>query len=139
MKKILTSIALFAFVSFSPTQAKPTSYVLMCKGGGNMSVDYHSSSDKLTVNFKAGQQSGSNGVSAGVCTWVDRGFRAKEPRRLCQMGVNDVRFHMNGSDKITGIKSSKAPYISRILSGQPFQVRVYNDGNGCMKVTKAGP
>ncbi|MCK5895612.1 MAG: hypothetical protein KAG20_02340 [Cocleimonas sp.] len=138
MKKILTSFALLALVSFSPAQAAPTSYVLMCKGGGNMSVDYNSSSNKLTVNFKAGRQSGGNGIAAGMCTWVDRGFRAREPHRLCQMGVNDVRFHMNGSDKITRMKSSKAPYISRILSGRAFQVRVYNDGNGCMKVTKAG-
>jgi hypothetical protein len=138
MKKILTSIALLALVSFSSVQATPTSYVLMCKGGGNMSVDYNSGSNKLIVNFKAGSRSGGNGISAGMCTWVDRGFRTREPHRLCQMGVNDLRFHMNSSDKITRMTSSKAPYISRLLSGQAFQVRVYNDGNGCMKVTKAG-
>ena len=138
MKKILTSIALLAAISFTPAQAAPTSYVLMCKGGGNMSIDYNSSSKKLIVNFNAGKRSGSNGIASGNCTWVDRGFRPREPHRLCQSGVNDIRFHMNGSDKITSLKSNKAPYIRNILNGRPFQVRVYNDNAGCMKVTKAG-
>ena len=138
MKKILTSTALLAAISFTPALATPTSYVLMCKGGGNMSIDYNSSSKKLIVNFNAGRRSGSNGIASGSCTWVDRGFRPREPHRLCQSGVNDIRFHMDGSDKVTSLKSNKAPYIRNILSGRPFQVRVYNDNAGCMKVTKAG-
>jgi hypothetical protein len=138
MKKIMTSMALLALVSLSSAHAAPTSYVLMCKGGGNMSVDYNAQSNRLVVKFKAGQRSGGQGVSAGSCTWVDRGFRAKEPQRLCQTNVKDIRFHMNGHDKVTSIRSSTAPYIRNILSGRAFQVRVYNDGAGCMKVTKAG-
>jgi len=55
------------------------------------------------------------------------------------MDVNDVTFHMNGADKITALRSSKAPYIKSILSGRAFQVRVYNDNAGCMKVTRPGP
>lgn len=104
-----------------------------------MSVDYNSASNKLIVKFKAGTRGGSKGVSAGYCTWVDRGFRSGEPKRLCQMDVNDVTFHMNGADKITALRSSKAPYIKSILSGRAFQVRVYNDNAGCMKVTRPGP
>lgn len=138
MKKIITAIILLSLTVIMPLQAAPSSYVLMCKGGGNMNIDYNSSTNYLTVNFKAGRQSGSHGVPAGTCTWVDRGFRAGEPKRLCQIGVNDVKFHMNSSDKITQLRSMKAPYISNILSGRSFQVRVYNDGSGCMKITRAG-
>ena len=138
MKKIITATTLLALVLFTPLQAR-NSYVLMCKGGGNMSVDYNSATNKLIVKFKAGNRGGSSGVSAGYCTWVDRGFRPREPKRLCQMDVNDVTFHMNGADKITRLKSSKAPYIKNILNGRAFQVRVYNDNAGCMKVTRPGP
>lgn len=138
MKKILISTILLALVSLSSVQAAPSSYVLMCKGGGNMSVDYNSSNNRLVVKFKAGQRGGGSGVLVGSCTWVDRGFRSREPKQICQTGVDDIRFHMNGSDKVTRMTSSKAPYIRNILSGRPFQVRVYNDGAGCMKVTKAG-
>ncbi|MCK5902983.1 MAG: hypothetical protein KAG28_07525 [Cocleimonas sp.] len=138
MTKIIISIALLGFVLSSSLQAAPTSYVLMCKGGGKMSVDYNATTNKLKVNFKGGLKSGGNGVSAGYCTWVDRGFGVKEPRRLCQTGVDDVRFHLKGNDKVTRLSSSKAPYVKNILKGRAFQVRVYNDGAGCMKVTKAG-
>jgi len=138
MKKIITSMTLLASIAFTPIQAAPSSYVLMCKGGGNMSIDYNSNTNKLIVNFRAGTQGGSHGISAGSCTWVDRGFRQREPKHICQTGVNDVTFHMNGADKVTRMHSLKAPYIRNILSGQPFQVRVYNDGAGCMKVTRAG-
>jgi len=55
---------LLALVLFTPVQAR-NSYVLMCKGGGNMSVDYNSASNKLIVKFKAGTRGGSNAVSAG--------------------------------------------------------------------------
>ena len=138
MKKIITTTVLFALVFFTPVQAR-TSYVLMCKGGGNMNIDYDSVRNKLTVNFKAGNRGGSHGVSAGNCTWVDRGFRPREPHRLCQLGVNDVKFRMNGADKVVRLSSSKAPYIKNILRGRAFQVRVYNDNAGCMRVTKPGP
>ncbi len=138
MNKVLTSIALLSLLSINSAQATPSSYVLMCKGGGNMSIKYNSSTNKLVVNFHGGSRAGNNGVAAGSCTWVDRGFRSSEPRKLCQLGVNDVVFQMNGSDKVTSISSSKAPYIKKILRGDTFQVRVYNDGAGCMKVTRPG-
>jgi len=138
MNKLLTSIALLSLLSINSAQATPSSYVLMCKGGGNMSIDYNSSTNKLIVNFHGGNRAGSNGVAAGSCTWVDRGFRNAEPRKLCQTGVNDVTFHLNGSDKVTSMNSSKAPYIKKILRGNAFQVRVYNDRSGCMKITRPG-
>jgi len=133
---LLTVAASMILTTSTPAVAAGSSYVLMCKAGPGMSVDHRGS--YLIVNFKAGRRGGSNGVAAGSCTWVDRGFRANEPRRICQSGVNDVRFIMNSSDRITRLTSSKAPYVKKILNGRSFQVRVKNDGRGCLKVTRAG-
>ncbi len=135
---VLTVAASMTLATTTPAVAAGSSYVLMCKAGPGMSIDYRSGSNNLVVNFKAGRRAGGEGVAAGSCTWVDRGFRANEPRRLCQSGVNDVRFIMNSSDRITRLTSSKAPYMKKILNGRSFQVRVRNDGRGCMKVTRAG-
>ena len=144
MKKLLTIASLLTvaasmtLTTTTPAVAAGSSYVLMCKAGTGMSVDYRSASNRLIVNFKAGRSGGSNGVAPGSCTWVDRGFRTNEPRRICQSGVNDVRFIMNSSDRITRLTSPKAPYVKKILNGRSFQVRVKNDGRGCLKVTRAG-
>ncbi|RTZ65691.1 MAG: hypothetical protein DSZ29_03945 [Aquificaceae bacterium] len=135
---MLTVAASMTLTTSTPAVAAGSSYVLMCKAGRGMWVDYRSATNYLIVHFKAGRSGGSNGVAAGSCTWVDRGFRANEPKRICQTGVNDVRFIMNSSDKITRLTSPKAPYVKKILNGQTFQVRVKNDGHGCLKVTRAG-
>ena len=135
---LLTVAASMTLTTSTPAIAAGSSYVLMCKAGPGMSIDYRGGSNLLMVNFKAGRRGASNGVAAGSCTWVDRGFRAGEPSRLCQSGVNDMRFTMNSSDRVMRLTSSKAPYVRKILSGRSFQVRVRNDGRGCMKVTRAG-
>ncbi len=144
MKKALVITSILSIVSVlgittssTPAQAAPKSYVLMCKGGAGMSLDYRSTGDTLIINFKAGTSSGENGVSSGSCTWVDRGFRSGEPKRLCQYGVNDLRFIMNSRNKVTRLTSAKAPYVKKIRSGRSFQVRAYNNGS-CMKVTNPG-
>ena len=145
MKKLLAIVSLLTvaasmtLTTSTPAVAAGSSYVLMCKLGAGMSVDYRGADNDLIVNFKAGRSGGSNGVVAGSCTWVDRGFRPAEPRRICQAGVNDVRFIMNSSDRITRLTSRKAPYVKNALNGRSFQVRVKNDGRGCLKVTRARP
>lgn len=135
---LLTVAASMTLITSTPAVAVGSSYVLMCKAGPGMSVDYRSATNYLIVNFKAGQSGGGNGVAAGSCTWVDRGFRSGEPRRICQSGVNDVRFIMNSSDRITRLTSPKAPYVKKVLDGRSFQVRVKNDGRGCLVVTRPG-
>jgi hypothetical protein len=114
------------------------SYLLTCRPGPGMIVDYRGGDNTVIVNYKRGTAPASSGVAAGVCTWADRGLRSHEPARFCQGGVVSARFIMDGDKRITTLTSTQATYLAKILAGQVFHVYVYSDGS-CMVVTRIGP
>ena len=41
----------------------------------------------ITVYFKGGTKPSGQGLAPGECSWLDRGFRVREPPRVCIYGI----------------------------------------------------
>lgn len=76
----------------------------------------------------------------GTCTWVDRPIRADEPSRIAMRSKGWFSMVcIQAQCKILGISPSAAgirDVYLKVRAGQPFQVRVYNDGKGNFIVTQ---
>jgi hypothetical protein len=95
------------------------SYPLTCRGGGNMVIT--SNGQNVRIRFQPGRSAAHEGLSPGQCTWSDRAFRPGEPTTICD---NSAR---------------AASYVGQLIQGQYVILQVFNDGHGCMKVTRVGP
>ncbi|CAA6815020.1 MAG: Unknown protein [uncultured Sulfurovum sp.] len=116
-------------------KATPTNYTLKCLAGGNMGLHYSAASKKVTINFSAGATGTRDGnLQRGQCSWVDRRLRGNEPKKICQLNVNDVIMKVRANSYASS--SRKAPYISKIKQGGTFSLKVHNDNRGCMVVDK---
>lgn len=146
IRKWTTGLAcglLLGVASIANASAAPTSYTLMCRGGGGMDSGVISQNGAITLKvvFTRSPNAGSVQPPApGTCTWVDRRISAGEPNR----------FHLRGNGSLSlrcssaGCRVSMAPQgiwslIKAIKQGRVFQVRAYNERNGWFKVTRIGP
>ena len=142
-------LLLFGF-SQSANARTPTSYPMMCRGGGDM---YFQVSDRLReplggiglargeftfikIWFKKGNRAVSDGaLQPGYCTWTDRGMRDSEPDiMIVPMGKTFAdpviradgklsRFENFGGD--ARHKAAMENTIKAILKGENFQMHVY--------------
>jgi hypothetical protein len=124
----------------SVAHAEPQSYPMVCRGGPNMVGEIATGSGRAMsfVYFQRGQQASSAGVLPGHCTWIDRGVGANEPAAICQQ-VTNARVRFTGNS-LLAVQPGSNSYLGDI--GNPnrnFIVQVYNDGAGCMRVTRVGP
>lgn len=131
---------------------QPKSYPLMCKGGGDYTIQMRSgvaNASPMNYTFKKGRRAATAGLRPGECTWMDRGFRDNEPAV--------ISFDFKGVRASTNIRSTNGTVIPifqyagsnpgkgqlrniirKIIGGGEFQVYVYSDGR-VLKVTKIGP
>ncbi|MCF4967997.1 hypothetical protein [Nostoc sp. CMAA1605] len=117
-------VAVFAVLSpmftFNTANAQ-TSYPMTCRGGGTLSIQ-NDGGNGVRINFQAGRGAAPQGLSPGECTWSDRALRSGEPTTICDRA------------------SSAAQYVSRLVQSNEYSIfQVYNDGRGCMRVTRVGP
>jgi hypothetical protein len=76
----------------------------------------------VRIRFQPGGGAAPQGLSPGQCTWSDRALRPDEPTTICDSSA------------------SAAQYVGQLVqSGQYAILQVYNDGQGCMKVTRVDP
>lgn len=116
-------------------KVKATPYRLNCRAGGNMGLTFEDTKNRIKVTFKAPSQGTRNrSLQPGECSWVDRGFRANEPKKFCQSNVKDIVLKINARSFSTS--SRQAPYISKIKDGGKFSLKVHNNNKGCMVVDK---
>lgn len=132
-------MALLAVVAFYSTSAHATDYNLNCRLGGDMGHTYNARSQRVTVTFShANQGTRQQPLRNGQCSWVDRPFRSGEPHKFCQSRVNDLVLKLNA--RSYSVSSRKAPYLARIKNsnqdGGYFSLKVHNNGQGCMEVTR---
>ncbi|MEA5511772.1 hypothetical protein VB715_18530 [Crocosphaera sp. UHCC 0190] len=95
-----------------------TSYPMTCRGGGNLSIR-NTGNNNVKISFRPGSGAVYQGLNPGECTWTDRALRPGEPTIICD----------NSSRVIN--------YITRLVQNDGYAtVDVYNNGNGCMQVTR---
>jgi hypothetical protein len=124
--------------------AEPTSYVLMCRGGGamNYTIETFGTTARLIVRFrKAGQASSVQPPAPGECTWLDRPISGAEPSQLFADAAGEVRVACNsaGTCTVSGLPGGLQSLVNAMRSGGTFMVHVYNRGTGNFKVTRVGP
>lgn len=141
---MMAAALISSLYSIQPASAQ-TSYMMTCKPGGNM-YNY-TRSDTIgrvatTVYFEPGSQGASvQAPRPGQCTWIDRGLRAGEPHKLliaAEPGVIKASCNTRGCNTKTNAPIS-SKLLEAITKNRTFQVHVYNDQNGFMKITKFGP
>lgn len=136
---IATSFAL-------PTRAE-TSYVMTCRGGGDMlAIAGQRVSNPHTfveITYKrAAQGAGTQAPAPGECAWIDRGVNGDEPDKILfnDMGVAWTQTACQNGRCWTRTPSQPVTTLmNAVTNGQSFQLHVYNDRNGHMLVTKVGP
>jgi hypothetical protein len=143
-----TALAAFAALAFHATAASAeTSYLMTCRGGGDMQAvaGQRVSNAHVFVEITYKRASQGAGVAApapGECAWIDRGVHGDEPNKILfnDMGVSWTQTVCRAGNCWVNTPSGGATALmNAVRSGQPFQVHVYNDRQGHMLVTKVGP
>jgi hypothetical protein len=132
-----------------PVEAQQ-SYLLVCRGGGDMHFTYtpfsnFSRDPQLWIRFDPGSEgvgSGWNNINSlrpGQCSWLDRGLRSGEPTRIIILNplLDTDEFSIQWMrGQVTGISSSLY-YINGLQNEDEYQsFRVYNDGEDNLVVTE---
>lgn len=123
------------------------SYVMTCRGGGNMQAvaGQRVSNPHVFVEItyqRAAQGAAVQAPAPGECAWIDRGVQGNEPNviQYNDMGVSWTQTICRaGHCRVNTPSSSAASLMNAVRDGQPFQVHVYNNRNGKMIVTHVGP
>lgn len=104
---------------------QPQSYPMTCRGGGTLTISNDGSNGVrgrgVQIKFQPGSGAAPQGLSPGQCTWSDRALRPGEPTTICDSSA------------------SAAQYVGQLVQSDQYAVmQVYNDGRGCMQVTRVG-
>lgn len=119
MAAILATTLIMPFAGGS-AQAQQT-YPMTCRGGGTLTIG-NDGGNGVRITFQPGQGAAPEGLSPGQCTWSDRALRPGEPTTICDTGA------------------SAAQYVSQLVQSDRYAIfQVYNNGQGCMQVTRVGP
>jgi hypothetical protein len=111
-----TTLALFVGAAYAQQ-----SYPVTLRGGGTL-VIANNGSNGVRIRFQPGPGAAHDGLAPGQGSWSDRAFRPGEPTTICDSAA------------------SAASYVGQLVqSGQYVILQVYNDGQGCMRVTRVGP
>ena len=146
-RPLACALAISAFSLLAHPVAAQQSYVLTCRGGGDMvAVAGQRVSNPhvfVEITFKPGTAgAGVRAPDPGQCTWIDRGFRPGEPAKLLfdDPGVAWTQTVCRaGGCRLNTPSAPARQLISWVLNAQPFQVHAYNNNSGQMVVTKVGP
>jgi len=160
MKKRALLITLCCFaLSFllapQGVKAGGTSYVMVCRGGGDMSFSFYQTGRvPLTIGAKGGTVGASQRPpEPGECTWVDRGMREGEEcvpsTRYLQLKIdadvvgpkpyiNEIVFQY-GRMKIWYRNKKIGDLIDAITNGKIFYLRARRKAPHKFEVTKIGP
>ena len=153
LRNLVAALGLSVFSIPLSQAAEPTSYPMMCKGGGitRAQIDAVASPPglKATLIITKSSRPATSGLRGGECAWMDRGISANEPssliinltgvfaRSIIRMDQRD-----NLAISFTG-DARKAGQMNRLIqsvrSGQEYQVYAYNDNRGHFIVTRVGP
>jgi len=147
-KRVAQGVIAAGAIGFSALPAAAVqSYVMTCRGGGDMQAvaGQRVSNPHVFVEITFAPGTAGAGVRApdpGQCTWIARGLRGGEPHKMIfdDMAVSWTQTICRaGNCWVNTPSSHSAQLMNWVRAGQPFQVHVYNNGAGRMVVTKVGP
>lgn len=117
---ILTATLAVETVNAQPAPPRPQSYPMTCRGGGTLSIR-NDGRNGVQMGFQPAGGAAPQGLSPGQCTWSDRALRPGEPTTICDNSAN------------------AAQYVGLLVQSNQYAIlQVYNDGQGCMRVTRVG-
>jgi hypothetical protein len=126
----------------------PASYPMVCRGGPNMFVSAKASNTPrahvvVTIGFRPATAGASQRMPAGgECTWADRALHPNEPRKLMLVDEG-ARFLetrcTQGQCRLRTSSGTTSQLLQWAIGGYPFQVSVYNDNQGHLRITRVGP
>jgi len=126
----------------------PASYTMVCHGGPNMFVSTKASRTAgahvvVTISFRpAATGSNQRMPNGGECTWPARALRPNEPHKLMLVDQGASFFETRCTKGQCSLRTSSgttSKLLKWAIGGYPFQVSVYNDNQGHMRITKVGP
>lgn len=144
MSKLLKIVISCGVVWFAEYAYGVPSYPLTCRGGGNGNAGIYGNATGASVQFTfvRGTSAAHEGVNPGECTWSDRGMRSTEPNLVCHTVTNQypkVSWNIRGRT-VTNARVGQLSYIDSLTYSNFYQIfQVYNDGSGCLMVTRVGP
>jgi hypothetical protein len=110
-----------AVVTVQAQPARPQSYPMTCRGGGTLTIR-NDGGNGVQIKFQPASGAAPQGLSPGQCTWSDRALRPGEPTTICDSS------------------ESASQYVDLLVQSNQYAImQVYNDGQGCMRVTRLGP
>ena len=118
--------------------AEPNSYALMCRGGSLMSFRVLKPEGSVTmkVTFRRSPTAGSvSPPGPGTCAWIDRPIRRGEPNifQIVAPGPLSVECgYTSGVERcvLRNLPARLWQIRKDIRRNRPFEVRVYNNGDG---------
>ncbi|MBD2449460.1 hypothetical protein H6G76_20295 [Nostoc sp. FACHB-152] len=111
------SLLAASLLSAAPVMAQ-VSYPMTCRGGGTLTIS-NDGNNGVKIGFQPGRGAIYEGLEPGQCTWSDRSLRPGEPTVICDNGARS------------------AQYVARLVRTDGYMtVDVYNNGQGCMQVTR---
>jgi hypothetical protein len=118
---ILTATLVVDTVHAQPARPRPQSYPMTCRGGGTLTIS-NDGGNGVRTRFQPAGGAAPQGLSPGQCTWSDRALRRGEPTTICDNSAN------------------ASQYVGLLVQSDQYVIlQVYNDGRGCMRVTRVGP
>jgi hypothetical protein len=118
---ILTATLAVYSLHAQPAPPRPESYPMTCRGGGTLSIR-NDAGGGVRIRFQPASGAAPQGLSPGQCTWSDRALRPGEPTTICDYGAN------------------ASQYVGLLVQSDQYAIlQIYNDGQGCMRVTRVGP
>jgi len=150
---LLGLVFLMTFGLTKATIAGGRSYVMMCRGGGDMELrlDISQGRSCIRIDAKAARVGANQRLpQPGECVWLDRGMRPEEywGDRNLVLGIYPL---FEGYPFIKVVKlskgnisiywsSQKAEYLfNAVKDGKTFQVHAIRTGKGKFQVTHIGP
>ncbi len=147
----LCALSLLLGPQLPEVDAARKSYPLVCRGGGSMTGNFWPKG--IEFHFVGGSQGGSiRTPQPGQCTWLDRGFRTGEPRKIVwhSRDLKGLMVSFNSQGKITrlsikGKHGSQYQYLfNSIKNGRVFHLHAYQAtcrGKKCpfLSTTRIGP
>jgi len=118
---LILIVTVFTTVLMTGSGQSQQSYPMTCRGGGSLTIA-NDGRNGVRIGFEPGRGAAHEGLSPGQCTWSDRPLHPNEPTSLCDNGA------------------TASGYVGDLVRSDGYViVQVYNDGRGCMRVTRVGP
>jgi hypothetical protein len=119
--KVAVAAAIFTLAFGAGAAHAQQSYPLTIRGGGTLTIA-NDGTNGVRIRFQPGPGAVTAGLSPGQGTWSDRALRPGEPTITCDSGAR------------------AAQYVGLLVQSNQYVIlQVYNDGQGCLRVTRVGP